>query len=113
MAAELKAAGRLYPAYETVEELALKRKAKLSQSLPPVYERATPDNIERYAAEGRKPHWRFQLNAAPVEWPDVVHGPMKFNAQTMSDPGGDPGRRHAAVHFHRRGGRCRISPSPM
>jgi glutamyl-tRNA synthetase len=86
VAEELKAKGRLYPAYETVEELALKRKAKLSQSLPPVYERATPENIQRYEAEGRKPHWRFQLIEKPVEWPDIVHGPMKFNALTMSDP---------------------------
>ena len=86
VAAELRAAGRLYPAYETVEELALKRKAKLSQSLPPVYEPASSENTSRYEAEGRKPHWRFKLNAEPVEWPDVIHGPMKFNAQTMSDP---------------------------
>jgi glutamyl-tRNA synthetase len=90
VAAELRAMGRLYPAYETVDELALKRKAKLSQSLPPVYDRAalvlTEDDHRRYAAAGRKPHWRFKLEPKPVEWPDIVHGPMKFNALTMSDP---------------------------
>src|SRR3546814_1828053 len=36
----LKAAGRLYPCYETAEELELRRKVQLSQKKPPVYDRA-------------------------------------------------------------------------
>ena len=35
----LKAAGRLYPCYETPDELALKRKAALNAGRPPIYDR--------------------------------------------------------------------------
>src|SRR3954463_3575499 len=38
--AELKTAGRVYPAYETAQELDLKRKVLLGRGLPPVYDRA-------------------------------------------------------------------------
>ena len=37
---KLKADGRLYPCYETADELALKRKTQLSRGLPPIYDRA-------------------------------------------------------------------------
>src|SRR5204863_94496 len=37
---ELKAAGRVYPAYESAQELDLKRKVLLGRGLPPVYDRA-------------------------------------------------------------------------
>ena len=37
---KLKADGRLYPCYETPEELSLKRKSLLSRGLPPIYDRA-------------------------------------------------------------------------
>jgi len=36
----LKAAGRVYPAYETAQELELKRKVQLGRGKPPVYDRA-------------------------------------------------------------------------
>ena len=36
----LKKSGRLYPAYETPEELELKRKRQLARGRPPVYDRA-------------------------------------------------------------------------
>ena len=39
-AERLKAAGRLYPCYETAEELDRRRKVQLSRGLPPVYDRA-------------------------------------------------------------------------
>jgi glutamyl-tRNA synthetase len=59
----LKASGRLYPAYETPEELELKRKRQLARGKPPVYDRAalklTDAEKEKLEAEGRKPHWRF------------------------------------------------------
>jgi glutamyl-tRNA synthetase len=37
---KLRAGGRLYPAYETQEELELKRKRQLARGRPPVYDRA-------------------------------------------------------------------------
>src|SRR4051812_34494190 len=56
----LKREGRLYPAYETPEELELKRKRQLARGRPPVYDRAalklTAEERARLEAEGRKPH---------------------------------------------------------
>jgi glutamyl-tRNA synthetase len=88
--ARLKADGRLYPCYETAEELALKRTAQLQAGKPPVYDRAAlalseADRAELEAA-GRRPHWRFKLEHAPIEWHDRVRGPVRFNGADLSDP---------------------------
>ncbi len=87
---KLKNDGRLYPCYETPEELSLKRKTQLSRSLPPTYDRAALnlDDTQRaaYEAEGRNPHWRFKLEHEPIEWHDMVRGPVKFNGADLSDP---------------------------
>ena len=85
------AAGRLYPAYETPEELELARKVALSRRRPPIYDRAALklSDAERAAheAEGRKPHWRFRLDdAAPIEWQDLVRGPQRFDPAAIGDP---------------------------
>jgi glutamyl-tRNA synthetase len=87
---KLKDNGRLYPCYETEEELALKRKVQLSRGLPPIYDREslnlTAEQKNKYEAEGRKPHWRFKLNHAPIKWHDLVRGDVEFNGKDMSDP---------------------------
>lgn len=88
--ARLKADGRLYPCYETPEQLDLKRKSLLNRGLPPIYDRAalelTDAQKAAFEAEGRKPHWRFKLNHAPIIWDDLVRGEVKFDGATMSDP---------------------------
>lgn len=89
--AELRAAGRVYPAYETAQELDLKRKVALGRGLPPVYDRAALalSDADRAAleADGVKPHWRFKLDhGTPIEWDDLVRGHQKFDPATMSDP---------------------------
>jgi len=88
--AELKAAGRVYPAYETSQELDLKRKIQLGRGLPPIYDRAalalTADQITAFEAEGRTPHWRFRLDAMPLDWDDLIRGPQHFPPAAMSDP---------------------------
>jgi glutamyl-tRNA synthetase len=87
---ELKKAGRLYACYETPEELNLKRKVLLSQSLPPIYDRAalklTQEQKEAYESQGRKPHWRFKLNAEAIIWHDLVRGDVQFDGADLSDP---------------------------
>ena len=88
---ELRAAGRVYPAYETQQELELKRKILLGRGLPPVYDRAaltlTDDERAKLEAEGVAPHWRFKLDHdAAIEWTDLIRGPQKFDPRTMSDP---------------------------
>ncbi len=89
--AELHAAGRVYPAYETAQELDLKRKVALGRGLPPVYDRAALalSDTDRAAleADGVKPHWRFKLDhGTPIEWDDLVRGHQRFDPATMSDP---------------------------
>jgi glutamyl-tRNA synthetase len=87
---KLKATGRLYPAYETPEELELKRKRQLARGKPPVYDRAalklTPEERARFEAEGRKPHWRFKLETRDVVWDDLVRGRQHVDASSLSDP---------------------------
>ncbi|ONF96665.1 glutamate--tRNA ligase [Sphingomonas jeddahensis] len=88
---ELVAAGRIYPAYETAQELDLKRKIQLGRGLPPVYDRAalalTDADRARLEGEGVQPHWRFRLDHdTAVEWDDLVRGDQRFEPATMSDP---------------------------
>lgn len=87
----LRAAGRVYPAYETQQELELKRKILLGRGLPPVYDRAALSLSDaaraRLEADGVAPHWRFKLDHdAPIEWTDLIRGAQKFDPRTMSDP---------------------------
>ena len=87
----LKAAGRVYPAYETAQELDLKRKIQLGRGLPPIYDRAALalSDAERAAkeAEGIAPHWRFRLDHdEPIAWDDGVRGTQKFAPAQLSDP---------------------------
>jgi glutamyl-tRNA synthetase len=88
--AKLKASGRLYPAYETQEELELKRKRQLARGRPPVYDRAalklTAEDKAKLEAEGRKPHWRFLLEQRDVVWDDLVRGRQHVDAASLSDP---------------------------
>ncbi|RZM31648.1 MAG: glutamate--tRNA ligase, partial [Sphingomonas sp.] len=89
--AALRDAGRIYPAYETSQELDLKRKIAAGRGLPPIYDRAALalSDADRSAleADGVQPHWRFKLDhEAPIVWDDLIRGPQKFDAATMSDP---------------------------
>lgn len=89
-AERLKAAGRLYPAYETEAELDLKRGLQRARGLPPVYDRAalalTAADRARLEAEGRAPHWRFKLEHGQVTWTDGVRGPQHVDTASLSDP---------------------------
>src|SRR5579875_3153360 len=87
----LRAAGRIYPAYETAQELELKRKVLLGRGLPPVYDRAalalSDADRARLEANGTRPHWRFKLDHdAAIEWHDLIRGPQHVDPRTMSDP---------------------------
>jgi glutamyl-tRNA synthetase len=89
--ARLADAGRVYPCWETPQELELKRKVLLGRGLPPVYDRAALDIPEvermRRIASGDAPHWRFLLDRdTPIVWDDGVRGPQRFDPAQMSDP---------------------------
>lgn len=84
-------AGRIYPAYESAQELELKRKVLAGRGLPPVYDRAalklTDADRAKLEAEGVKPHWRFKLDHdRAIEWRDLIRGEQRFEPATMSDP---------------------------
>ncbi|HWV19432.1 MAG TPA: glutamate--tRNA ligase family protein, partial [Devosia sp.] len=87
---KLIAAGRLYPAYETEEELDRKRARARLLGKPPIYDRAalslSAEDKARYEAEGRKPHWRFKLDGRPVHFNDLIKGQQTVNTASMSDP---------------------------
>ena len=99
-AARLKAAGLLYPCYETPDELDRKRTRLAARNLPPVYGREalrlTDDERQALEAEGRKPHWRFLLpnfaddplrpQRTEIHWDDLVRGPQTVDLASLSDP---------------------------
>ncbi|MGE4252707.1 MAG: glutamate--tRNA ligase [Parvibaculaceae bacterium] len=89
-AESLKAAGRLYPCYETADELERRRKRQLARHQPPVYDRAalklTPEERQALEAQGRTPHWRFKLEHRVVEWTDLIRGPQHIDTTNLSDP---------------------------
>lgn len=89
-AEKLRAGGRLYPCYETADELDRRRKRQLARGLPPIYDRAalklTAEQRAALEAEGRKPHWRFLLEAREVSWDDVVRGASHVDCASLSDP---------------------------
>ncbi|WP_036257175.1 glutamate--tRNA ligase [Methylocapsa aurea] len=89
-AERLRAGGRLYPCYESAEELDRKRKRQQARGLPPVYDRAalelTAQERARLEAEGRRPHWRFKLDQKIVRWNDLVRGESHIDCASLSDP---------------------------
>lgn len=93
--------GRLYPCYESEDELDRKRKRQLARGLPPIYDRAglrlTADDRRSLEGEGRRPHWRFRLaNTAPgtgldpqptiESWNDLIRGDQTIDVGSLSDP---------------------------
>lgn len=89
-AEKLKQAGRLYPCWETPEELELKRKRQLARGLPPVYDRSalslTADDRARLEVERGAPHWRFLLERREARWDDLIRGIQTIDAGSLSDP---------------------------
>jgi len=89
-AAKLKAAGLLYPCYETEDELDRRRKIAQATGKPPVYDRAalklTDAERAKLEGEGRKPHWRYKLSGQRRDWVDLVRGPQSIDTASLSDP---------------------------
>lgn len=87
---KLIADGRLYACYETADEIDVKRKMMASRGLPPLYDRAalklTDADKQKLESEGRKPHYRFKMNHAPIIWDDMVRGKVEFDGAKISDP---------------------------
>ena len=81
---------RLYPCYETPEELDIKRKIQLSSGRPPIYDRSalklTSEQIAAYEKQGRKPHYRFLIKDADIIWQDMIKGQIMYHGANLGDP---------------------------
>ena len=86
----LKALERLYPCFETEDELARKRIIARKQGRPPVYDRAalqlTSQQKSTFEKEGRKPYWRFLLRSTQVHWQDMIFQDHDHPLGQLSDP---------------------------
>ncbi|MDE2500149.1 MAG: glutamate--tRNA ligase, partial [Alphaproteobacteria bacterium] len=89
-AEKLKAAGLLYPCYETQLELDRRRQRQIASGRPPVYDRAalklTDEDRAKLEAQGRKAHWRFRLSQSKVRWRDLIRGEVEIDTAHLSDP---------------------------
>jgi glutamyl-tRNA synthetase len=74
--------GRIYPCFETAEQLDVLRKEQLSKRLPPVYDRTKGQSATPHDA----PYWRFALMDKEVCWDDAIQGSMRCQARHLSDP---------------------------
>ncbi len=85
----LVAAGRVYPCYETEEELEFRRRRQLAAHKPPVYDRAalnlTDAERAKLESEGRKPYFRFKLDRKKIAWDDLVRGACEIDTAALSD----------------------------
>ncbi|MCA1241602.1 glutamate--tRNA ligase [Stappia stellulata] len=99
-AERLRAAGLLYPCYETADELERRRGRARALGRPPVYDRAalklSDEDRAALEAEGRKPHWRFLLpnhdgdpfvtRRTECSWSDLCRGEQTIDLASLSDP---------------------------
>ncbi len=89
-AERLKAQGRLYPCFESEEELEFKREQRRRQNKAPVYDRGalrmTAEQLARALENGKRPYWRFRLSGGEVGWHDMVLGERRVKLPSLSDP---------------------------
>lgn len=90
MLQKLITAGKVYPCYETPEELDYKKKMQLAKGKAPIYDRTmlhlSQEEIAKYEAEGRKPHYRLAIDYSTITWEDKIKGHISFLGNNISDP---------------------------
>lgn len=86
-AQQLLAEGKAYEAWETAAELAAERKIAEANKENYRYHRRTysPDDIERFKAEGRKPVVRLAAPGHAVTVSDLVRGDVTVDADGLDD----------------------------
>jgi len=99
-AEKLKAAGLLYPCYETPDQLDRQRKRLQARGRPPIYDRLAlklgEEEKRDLENQGKRPHWRFLLpnftddplktSRTEITWQDLVRGEQTVDLASMSDP---------------------------
>ena len=85
---KLIAAGEVYPAYSTHEEVQQRHRAagRDPQLGYDNFDRdLTQAQIAEYEAEGRKPVWRLRMPEQDWTWNDLVRGEVTFKSETQPD----------------------------
>lgn len=86
----LKRDKRLYPCFESEEELRAKQEFRRKRNQPVIYDRAmlklTSQQRQDAEAGGKRPHWRLQLSGRTLEWKDLISGNKQSKLPTASDP---------------------------
>jgi len=89
VAARLLAAGELYEAFSTPEEVQQRRR-DAGQDPQLGYDNRDRDLTDEqkaaYRADGREPVLRLRMPDEPLEWTDLVRGDITFQAGTIPDP---------------------------
>lgn len=89
--AKLAETGRVYPCYDTVDDLTRHRQIQRRNKQPPLYDnttalKLTEKDCTRLKEEGKQPYWRFHLNVCDVQWLDLIRGHCHYNSAHLSDP---------------------------
>ena len=107
---KLKQKGKIYPCYETPDELELKRKILLKTGKPPIYDRSalslTLKEKKNFESSGRKPHWRLFIDneSREVAYKSTIVDPNRifsrngsYHALRKFKPGWAPGTLKKAL----------------
>ena len=82
--------GKAYLCFCSQEELERDREEKLKKQLPPIYSgkcRALdPAEAKQRVANGEAAAIRLQIPEHPIRFHDIVHGPVEFASEVVSDP---------------------------
>ena len=82
--------GKAYLCFCSQEELERDREHALAHKLPPIYSgkcRALdPEESQRRRAGGEAAAIRLRIPEHPIRFHDIVHGPVEFSSEVVSDP---------------------------
>jgi nondiscriminating glutamyl-tRNA synthetase len=83
------AGGKVYPCYCTEEELEAERASLVARRMMPRYRgkcrQLAKTEQRRLAAEGRRPVWRFRVEAGAIAFEDLIRGAMAFQGEAIGD----------------------------
>jgi glutamyl-tRNA synthetase len=81
---------KIYPCYESEEELKKQKDYCKEKKIPFIYNRASLNlsirEQRKLIDSGIKPHWRLLLCHKQISWDDGIKGLVSFNGNNLSDP---------------------------
>ena len=82
--------GKAYPCFCSQEELERDRERALQHQQPPIYSGKCrvldPEESQRRRASGEAAAIRLRIPEHPIRFHDIVHGPVEFSSEVVSDP---------------------------